>query len=211
MSVLSKIAFYQGIRDEIPNQELARELEASRDTDGVNEIAEHLWDKNNNVRSDCIKVLYEIGYLAPDLIAPYAEDFLKLLISKQNRLVWGAMIALAVIAPLQAAKLFEKRELICKAIDQGSVITQDGGIKALSLVAAADAAYQKDLSPYLMSFLRKCRLSDVPRHAEFVSVCINERNQAEYVSILENRLPEMSPSQSARIRKIIKTLQSPKS
>ena len=132
MSVLMKIAFYQGIRDEIPNQELARELASTRDMDGIKEIAEHLWDKNTNVSSDCMKVLYETGYIAPDLIAPYAADFLKLLTSKQNRLVWGAMIALSTIAPLAAAELFEKRELICKTISQGSVITQDGGIKTLA-------------------------------------------------------------------------------
>ncbi len=206
MSVLSKIAFYRGIRDEIPNQELAHELATSRNVEDVKEIAEHLWDKNTNVRSDCIKVLYETGYLAPDLIAPHTEDFLKLLISKQNRLVWGAMIALSVIAPLRAAQLFEKRESICKAIDLGSVITQDGGIKALSLVSVADSAFQKELSPYLMNFLRKCRLSDVPRYAEFILVCVNETNQTEFLSILEDRLPEMSPAQSTRVKKIFKTL-----
>jgi hypothetical protein len=171
MSVLSKIAFYRGIRDEIPNQELARELATSKNVSGVQEIAEHLWDKNSNVRSDCLKVLYEAGYIAPELIAPHVEDFLKLLISKQNRLVWGAMIALSTIAALKPVELFERRELICKTIDQGSIITMDAGIKTLSLVAAADGRYQKELSPYLMNFLRKCRLSDVPRHAEFVLAC----------------------------------------
>ena len=30
-AVLSKIAFYRGIRDEVPNQELAKELAASRE------------------------------------------------------------------------------------------------------------------------------------------------------------------------------------
>jgi hypothetical protein len=206
MTVLEKIAFYRGIRDEIPNQELARELANSKNSEGVKEIAEHLWDKNSNVHSDCLKVLYETGYLDPDLIAPYWEDFLKLLVSKQNRLVWGAMIALACIAPKKAAELFEKRDLLFKTIDQGSVITQDNGIKSLALVAAADGKYQKELSPYMMNFLRKCRLSDVPRHAEFVRVCVNEFNRVEFLSILQARLPEMSASQTARIKKILKSL-----
>ena len=206
MSILSKIAFYRGIRDEIPNQELAHELAASKNSDGVNEIAEHLWDKNANVCSDCVKVLYETGYIAPELITPYVDDFLKLLVSKQNRMVWGAMIALSTIASLKAMELFQKRDLICKTVDQGSVITMDAGIKALSLVAAADMRYQKELSPYLMQFLKKCRLSDVPRLAEFILVCINDFNKAEFLSILQERLPEMTSSQSSRVKRILKKL-----
>ena len=207
MSVLTKIAFYRGIRDEVPNQELAHELASSRNAEDVKEIAEHLSDKNSNVRSDCIKVLYETGYISPDLIAPYAGEFLKLLTSKQNRLVWGGMIALSTIASLKAADLFDKRELICKTIDQGSVITQDSGIKALSQVAAADGKFLKELSPYLMGFLRKCRLSDVPRHAEFIQACITGFNKVEFLAILQERMPEMTASQSARTSKVIKKLQ----
>ena len=204
MSVIEKIAFYRGIRDEVPNQELARELAEAGNADGVKEIAGHLWDKNANVRSDCLKVLYETGYLAPALIAPYAEDFLKLLTNRQNRLVWGAMIALSCVATLQADKLFESRDLICKTVDQGSVITQDGGVKTLALVASVDKTYQEALTPYLMGFLRKCRQSDVPRHAEFIEVCVDDFNREEFAGILQQRLPEASPSQAARIKKILK-------
>jgi hypothetical protein len=100
--VLSKIAYFQNVRGEVPNQELARALAETRNTAGIQEIAAHLWDKNKNVQSDCLKVLYEIGYLAPDLIAGCADDFLKLLHSKNNRLVWGAMIGLAAVAGLRA-------------------------------------------------------------------------------------------------------------
>lgn len=204
MSVLNKIAFHQGIRDEVPNQQLARELASARDTDGIKEIAEHLWDKNTNISSDCMKVMYETGYIAPDLIAPYAADFLKLLHSKQNRLVWGAMIALSTIAPLASPDLFEKRELICKTIAQGSVITQDAGIKTLAQVAAADPIYLAELNPFLMNFLRTCRLSDVPRHAEFIEKCVNDSNRQEFLTILQERLPHMSASQAARTKKMLK-------
>jgi hypothetical protein len=78
MSALEKIAFYQNRRDEVPNQELARQLAQFRDQSGIDEIAANMANKNSNVRSDCLKVLYEIGYLDPTLIAPYVEDFLRL-------------------------------------------------------------------------------------------------------------------------------------
>ncbi len=204
MSVLMKIAFYQGIRSEIPNQELARELATNKDIDGIKEIAEHLWDKNANVRSDCVKVLYETGYIDPVLITPFTQDFLKLLLSKQNRLVWGAMIALSTIAPFAASELFNERDLLIKVISQGSVITQDAGIKMLALVAAAAPDFLVEINPFLMNFLRTCRLSDVPRHAEFIVPCVNQTNQQEFIFILQERMPHMTSSQAKRIQKIHK-------
>ena len=95
MSALNRLASSLGRRDEVPNQELARDLAARKDKAGIREIAENLWNKDKNIQADCIKVLYEVGYLEPKLIADYAEDFVKLLRSKNNRLVWGGMTALA--------------------------------------------------------------------------------------------------------------------
>ena len=79
MSALDQIAHAQGRRDEVPNQELARKLASRRDREGVREIAQNLWSKDKNIQADCIKVLYEVGYLDPALIAPYVDDFLKLI------------------------------------------------------------------------------------------------------------------------------------
>ena len=79
MSVLNRIAFSQDRRDEVPNQEAARMLAETRNTADIREIAENLWNKEINIQSDCLKVLYELGYLAPELIADYVDDFIKLL------------------------------------------------------------------------------------------------------------------------------------
>src|SRR5512144_2585107 len=103
MTAPDRIAHSLHRRDETPNQELARQLASARDRDGICEIAENLWNKNRSIQSDCIKVLYEVGYIDPSLIAEYAEDFIKLLHSRNIRLVWGGMIALSTVAELRAA------------------------------------------------------------------------------------------------------------
>ena len=102
MSVLNRIAHFQNRRDEVPNQELARDLAKKKDRKGIREIAENLWNNDRNVQADCLKVLYEVGYIDPGLVAAYAEDFIKLLKSKNNRLVWGGMIGLSTVAELKA-------------------------------------------------------------------------------------------------------------
>ncbi|MEQ8155236.1 MAG: hypothetical protein ABRQ25_10190 [Clostridiaceae bacterium] len=92
MSVLNRIACMQDRKDEVPNQELARELVENNNISGVKEIAENLFNKDKNIQSDCIKVLYEVAYIKPEMISQYAGDFIKLLKSRNNRMVWGSML-----------------------------------------------------------------------------------------------------------------------
>ena len=119
MSALNKIAFAQGRRDEAPNQELARDLAKQADKAGIAEIAAHLFDKNPKIAADCLKVLYETGYIQPGLITAYCEDFLRLIQGKNNRMVWGAMIALSIIAPFCVDELYEQKDAIYAAMQKG--------------------------------------------------------------------------------------------
>jgi len=64
MPALDKLACALGRRDEVPNQELARELAANCDAEGIRELVGGLQSRDTCVRSDCIKALYEVGYLA---------------------------------------------------------------------------------------------------------------------------------------------------
>src|SRR5258708_25304876 len=132
MTALNRIAHFQNRRDEVPNQELARDLAARKDKAGVREIAENLWNKDRRVQADCIKVLYEVGSIEPTLIAGYAEDFIKLLRNKNNRLVWGAMSALGAVAEPKADVIFTHLAEIQKAMENGSVITMHNVVQTLA-------------------------------------------------------------------------------
>ncbi len=202
--MLGKIAFYQNRRDEIPNQQLAHELAESENRAGIKEIASHLADKNKNVQSDCLKVLYEIGYLKPSLIEDYAPDFLALLESKNNRMVWGAMIALATVADRKPDEIYAKLGDVKAEMDAGTLITLVWGTKALAKVAAASPAYKREIFPLLTAQLKKCLARDVPMHAESILPAIDATNKAEFLALLEKRKPEMSAAQLARLQKVTK-------
>lgn len=204
MSVLNQIAYLQDRRDEVPNQELARRLVETQDQAGVQEIAANLWHENPNVQSDCVKVLYEVGYPDPSLIVPYAGDFLKLLRSRHNRLVWGAMLALSTIADLAADTIDPQRAAIQKAMEQGSVITVDAGVATLAKLASTSAQRRQEIFPYLLEHLRTCRPKDVPQHAEKTVIAVDASNRDEFIRTLEARLPHMSASQAGRIKRVIK-------
>jgi len=205
-SVLSKISYYQNVRDEVPNQVLARQLAETRNAAGIQEIAAHLWDKNKNVQSDCLKVLYEIGYLAPDLIVGCTDDFIKLLHSKNNRLVWGAMIGLAAVAGLRPDAVWAQIEDVQRAVETGSLITVVWGVRALAKVAATSPERRHRLIPFLKSTLETCIPRDVPTHAESMLCAVDQGVKAEFLSVLEMRRAEMTPSQQARLKKVLKNL-----
>jgi hypothetical protein len=207
MSVLNKIAYYQKRRDEVPNQELARELVESKNKKGIQEIVENLWNKNKSVRSDCLKVLYEIGYINPNLIAEYVDEFLKLLKDKENRMVWGAMIGLATIAEKRPDEIWQHIDDVVKVTDQGTLITFVWGIKTLARVASTDKKYRQKLFPILTGYLQRCIPRDLPLHAGSVQCAVDQSNLVEFLAVLEARQLELKPSQLARLKKVIKELQ----
>jgi hypothetical protein len=203
MSAIDQIASALGRRDEVPNQELARSLAASGDAQGIAEIAAGLQSPDKGIRADCIKVLYEVGYLRPDLVSAYASIFLKLLASKNNRLVWGGMIALSTVASLAADVIYKRADDIIGVMERGSVITVDNGVKTLALVAAAKSRYAEQLYPYLLNHLKTCREKDVPQHAEHVLAAVNAGNKDAYIAVITRRLTDAPASRAARLRKVI--------
>ena len=203
MSVLDRIAHFQNRRDEVPNQELARELAEQKDREGIREIAENLWNKDKNIQADCVKVLYEIGYINPTLITDYAEDYLKLLKSRNNRLVWGGMIALSTVATLKADFIFEHLQEVYRAIELGSVITVDGGVLTLAGVASVREEYRRAIFPFLLNHLRSCRPKDVPQHSEKSLPTVDANNKDDFIAVLEKRMEDLNDTQVKRVKKVI--------
>jgi hypothetical protein len=207
MSVLDKLAHSLGRRDEVPNQELARELAAKKDKKGIREIAENLWNKDKNIQADCIKVLYEIGYIEPKLIADYTDDFVKCLRNKNNRLVWGGMTALAEVTKANPDAVFKHLDAIKKAKETGSVITVDNAISTLAYTAAGNKKHNEVIFPDLLKHLSFCRPKEVPQHSEKTMPAVNASNKAEFIKVLEKRTEDLSGGGLARVKRVIKQAQ----
>jgi hypothetical protein len=193
--------------DEKPNQELADGIIKSNRADWVQELVENLNNKDKNIQSDCIKVLYEIGERgAASMIAPYFKTFGDLLESKNNRLVWGAMYALDSIASVNPSDISSILPAICKAIDKGSVITIDGGVSILAKLAAVKE-YDETAFPLLLEQLKRCPAKQLPMYAEKSVKAINVANKSQFVDLISERYSEMDrDSQKKRLDKVLKSL-----
>src|SRR5688500_980130 len=98
INVKDHLATSLGKNDEAPNIALATKIVKSSDDHAVKELIALLDDKKTAVRSDVIKVLYEIAERKVELILPYTKNILALLDHKDNRMKWGAMSALSAIS-----------------------------------------------------------------------------------------------------------------
>lgn len=206
MSIIPQLSSSQGRRDEGPNKELGKRLVETRDLLGIQEAGDNLWNENRSIQIDCLAVLEQIGLLAPELIEDYLEDFLLLAFGTDNRLIWTAMINIALIADRKPAEIMARLAELKKVIDQGSVITKDNGIKILSRVGAAKTAYNDQVFPYLLDQLNTCRSKSLPQYAESVLVAVNPKNQEKYLAALNQRMDELSATQAKRVKKIINSL-----
>jgi hypothetical protein len=207
MKITEMLASGLNRRDDEPNKALADEIIRSERSDLVRELIDNLNNKDKNIQSDCIKVLYEIGERGPaKLIAPYYKEFGDLLKSKNNRMVWGAMIALDNISQVNPAGVFSMLPLIVQTIDKGSVITIDHGVGILANLSALKE-YAGQTLPLLMEQLKRCPIKQLPMYAEKAERASTPENKGQFIELLELRLSETErDTQKSRLHKVIKRM-----
>lgn len=204
--MIEKLACSLGRNDEEPNIELAHMLCEENSLLGIKEIMKGMLGKDKAIANDCIKVLYEVGSRKPELIADYVSDFISLLHSKNNRLVWGSMTALAAITELKPEEIFSELEIVKKAYRTGSVITIDQSITLFAKLCRSSKRYEEEIYPMLLDHLLNCRAKEVPQHAERISICVHTENVKQFLMVLDKRKEELSESQRKRICKLVKQI-----
>jgi hypothetical protein len=206
MSILNKLATSLNRRDEVPNQELAKQIAKVNDTKGVKELFENLNNKSKDIQNDCIKVIYEIGVLKPELIGGYVKELLALLTHKNNRLQWGGMTALDTIVLEDPKAIYAALPKIMDAADKGSVITNDHCVGILIKMCSVKK-YAADAFELLNERLKKGPGNQLPMYAENALPIINETNKAAFIKTLQSRLAGIEKdTKRARVEKIIKKL-----
>jgi hypothetical protein len=207
MTVLDKLATALNRRDEVPNQELAQRIAEAPDKNAIQELVDNLGHKDKNIQSDCIKVLYEIGARRPELIAGHYKVFGRLLGSKHNRLVWGAMTALDTIALKEPKGVYGMLPRILVAADAGSVITRDHAVGILAKLASLQQ-YAERCTPLLIEQLIKSPNNQFAMYAERSVAVIDEKNKERFQTVLMKRVEGLEKeSQKKRVRKILKMIE----
>ena len=205
-NVKDQLASSLGKKDESPNIALAVKIVKSNDIRVVKELVELLHDKRTAVRSDVIKVIYEIAERKVELILPYIRAILALLEHKDNRMKWGAMSALSAISLEKPELLANHLPEILDAIESGTVITRDHGMIILCQTARLKK-HHDDSMELLLEQLEKSPVNQVPAYAEKIYEVISPGYIKKYAAVLKKRTDVSDfPSKQKRIEKLLKKL-----
>jgi len=202
MSIIDKLATSLNRRDEVPNQELAKQIADTNNINAVKELVENLNNKGKGIQSDCIKTIYEIGAIKPKLIAGFANELITLLDSKNNRLQWGAMTALNCITNENSKAIHSALAKIIAVADKGSVITNDYCV-AILIKLCAFKEYADDAFSLLNERLTICPTNQLPMYAENALPIITGKNKATFIKTLTARLSEIEKdTKRLRVEKV---------
>lgn len=204
MSTIDKLAHSLGRRDEVPNQELAKVIVQENDKEAIKELIQNLQHKNKNIQHDCIKVIYEVGTLKPEMIADFSTELTALLDHKNNRLQWGAMTALDTITTIKPKVIYEALPKIIAAADKGSVITNDHCVGILIKLCMVKT-YHEDAFALLNERLLKSPDNQLPMYAENALPIINNENKTVFINTLISRISGIEKeSKRSRVEKVIR-------
>jgi len=206
MTIIDKLASSLNRRDEVPNQKLAMLIVDRNDELGVEELVGNLANKDREIQSDCIKVLYEVGERKPALIAKYAGEFSSLLDSENNRLVWGGMAALDQIALANPKTIYGMLTKIVGSGEKGSVITRDHAVGILIKLASLPQ-YRERVIPLLIEQLKRSPTNQLPMYSENLVPIVTDKNRAAFVETLASRLDDIQKgAKRKRVERVIAKL-----
>lgn len=206
MSIIDLLSSSLGQKGNEANISLAKEIAETENHEAIKELVDNLKNKNTKIQSDCIKTLYETAYIKPEMIAKYYPEFIELLSSKNNRLVWGSMIALSTITDLKHKEIFSSIDLISEIVKKGSVITIDCGVEIYAKLNKRPD-YHGKVEPLLLEELWHCPIKQLPQYMEKSVISINSQNKEIFQKIINVRKSECdNDSQIQRLEKVLKKI-----
>lgn len=204
MSVIEALSTSLKLKIQDPNIALAKEIVNSNNETGVLELINELGNKK--LASDCIKVLYEIGYLDPNLIQKYANVFLALLQHKDNRLQWGAMTALAQITKINPEYAITNLNEIINTSNAGSVITKDQAFTILIELAKNNLYYHKAFG-LIIDQLMVAPNNQFPKYVEQTYNIYKPEDKEVFIKTIELKITAIEvESKRKRADKILQKL-----
>jgi hypothetical protein len=206
MTILERLSSMRGERDNVADVALAEDIVKTRNKKAIEELVEHLQDKNKRLTSDCIKTLYEIGEREPKMIAEYVEDFAALLTSKTQRHVWGAVTALNMAASANPEAVHTHLKAILKAAEGESVIARDHAVHILRKLCIA--GHNKQCYPILLKIIRDAPVNQWPTYAEQAAEVATASQQATLAELIRSRMENITDhkTKTARMQKLLRKL-----
>jgi hypothetical protein len=207
MEIRDELASSMNRQDQAPNIALAERITEAGNERAIGQLVTLLEQGDRAVQHDAIKVLDEVGERVPALIAGYAAVFLRVMKSRDNRLVWGALTALASISKSRPGAVHESIDAILAAADQGSVIARDQAMVILCALTS-NKKYAASMAPRLVARLEESAENQFSMYAEKIAaVALPPPAEREFRRVLKARSARLStPARKRRVEAVLRKL-----
>jgi len=192
-----------GRKDQQPNIDLAKKLAKSGTNDDIIELFEYCKSGKKVQKSDAIKVIYELAQLRPSLVAPYIQNLIDLLATKNNRMIWGILQAINALADENPEVIIKNLNLILQASDRSSVIAKDN-LMAILAKLNQKPRFKKLLTPVILQRLEHSAPNQFPTYAQLIAPTIEKESKEVLMQIILER--RKSISSIAKLKRLDKTL-----
>ena len=205
-SIVQRLASSLNRRDEQPNIELAVELAQSGDPQPLDELFNITNCASKPLRHDALKTLYETALRNPQMLLAYKQQFVDLLSSSDNRMIWGTIQALDVLTRLAPDFIVSKLDLILDAADRSSVVAKD---KTMSILSKLNdfQKFSEQITPIFLMRLKHSAPNQFPMYAELAAATMPETAVSQLIQIIKERQKSIaSPAKQKRLNKILQKL-----
>lgn len=204
MTVLDQLARAKGRRDEAPNIELARAIVKRGDRKAIAELVAAIESGTAATQGDAIKVLYEVGALAPKLIVKHLDRFFAALSRRNNRLVWGALAAIDAIASSTPDRVAARLPELVAAWPGTSVIGRDKIVATLGKLAANGT---RPAVPALIECVADSAVNQLPTYAETAAMVVTGDDVVRLRDTVTTRLRDVElPAKRKRLERVLARL-----
>lgn len=205
--IIKQLARSQGERTHQKNILFAQKIIRENNKQDVAALVVLLSHSNAKIRHDAIKVLYEIGEIAPKLISEYVQTFISLIDTNDNQLQWGLMTAISSVAEEKATEIYPIIPQLIQIADNGSVITNDHLMKTLLAIGKSQPKYQEDMYFLMIERFIISPENQAPKYAEETAQLATKENKHLLINAIQDKLKNITvATKRKRAEKLLQKL-----
>jgi hypothetical protein len=206
ISVVDQILATIDSPTEAPSSQIAQRIANAQDPVSLEGIFALLSHANKKVQRNAMRVIYKLSKMDAVLLKPHLEALFDLLNSKQNRMVWSAMISIDSLTEVMPVQVYERLETILTVVNKGSVIVKDHTVGVLTQLAA-HPQYHEEAMILLLDLSKDAPVNQFPTYCERIASTISPDFVEEFKLLILSRLEEMNTERkSIRLQSVLKKL-----
>lgn len=166
-------------------QDIIDEIDA--DSPAIGFINKWINSDDKKLVATATKLLDEIGDIKPQLCIPFTDRLFELIRSNHNRHIWGALTVLESYAELIPEQIFDRLDLIIKAMEKSSIVAKDHAVKIYQKLAK-NKNYYETVITLMLEQVRICAPNQLGQYAERTFDVLQKENKNELIEAMRLRI-----------------------